>query len=972
MKFKSVFSLVLICGVVTGAVAAPVARGRTSVGGGTGVAKNTSVSKNTSVRAAIGSRSGGVKNTTASASKVTSARAAVKKTTSAPKAPTVAARAGTTQKVIGTGTKVQGATQNTAVDKECQDLYNGCMDMFCVIENASGGRCVCSDKYKTFDKIVKEIEQLNAESYKLAGLGTETIKAVVEGSEVVSLESLATEDKIEIKEVLSGNEVGSVLKKTAHDTCVERIPQCADKISILSAMYTGQINGDCVAYDNALKQKRADAKNKMRAAEGNVREIALESVKNANKYDLGQCTIKFRECMQTTAGCGDDFSKCASVSAMDATNTRQSTSKKSKNYQVKGAKSNIEISASTYDTLVAKKPICESVTKQCTNVADKVWDTFLKDIAPQLKTAELIAENNARQNCIGNISDCFQKACKDNIDPNDPDGSYDMCLSRPESMLNVCKVPLDACGVDSSNAQNARKSKIWDYVLAKLAAMKVDACTTEVKECLTDEDRCGADFSQCVGLSTEQIIRMCPYDKLTGCQSVHDKDLTSNEVYANLNNVVQGIILNVDNKMLTTCQAAVDAAAIRVCGEDLECGTLVNLDTIGTTSLDYKICEYMAFSDGVIFTNHCYDDPSLISDEDLGRVKYSKTGELGPVTPYAAIVDVPIYWESISVGLDGKYVGLDDYVSKLQERKEVLTDEQISRLETEINGLKNSLNTVVSAIESDPTVSACMNGRKINGYDFKKVARFPNITQSTRALIATKLLNRAKKNYYAKYDTYNERQLKDYLKIAERQAQIKGENFKDKQREIARQSCVSMAEMSVLPKSTEPPSGVLGGILLGIIAAVAIATVCVLTAGGGAVALGAASVIAEFFSTSFAAGMASVAASVPALAAAGISGVVLGTVGVAGSIAVTAAGIAEAKNNKDTYDMAQVQDYNGQRSVEYWNYKEDVTTIFNPTDLSCEKCVVARHCSKTKAPMFGDQYCETWGEPIRECTTIEF
>ena len=94
--------------------------------------------------------------------------------------------------------------------------------------------------------------------------------------------------------------------------------------------------------------------------------------------------------------------------------------------------------------------------------------------------------------------------------------------------------------------------------------------------------------------------------------------------------------------------------------------------------------------------------------------------------------------------------------------------------------------------------------------------------------------------------------------------------------------------------------------------------------------------------------------------------------GAAVTVAAIGTGISDAINNKDTYDMSQVHEYNGQRSVEYWNYKEDITTVFNPTDMSCEKCVVARHCSKTKAPMFGKQYCETWNEPIRSCTTVEF
>ncbi|MEE1029826.1 MAG: hypothetical protein UIC65_02270, partial [Alphaproteobacteria bacterium] len=339
--------------------------------------------------------------------------------------------------------------------------------------------------------------------------------------------------------------------------------------------------------------------------------------------------------------------------------------------------------------------------------------------------------------------------------------------------------------------------------------------------------------------------------------------------------------------------------------------------------------------------------------------------------------------------------GIDNYMTKLEERQIFITDEQKARLESELNSMKNGLNNIVKSIEDDPIVSACMNGRKIEGYDFKKIARFPNITQNMRARIATKMLNRAKKNYYAKYDTYNERQLKDYIKISERQAAIKGENFKDKHREIARQSCVSMAEMSALPKSPEPPSSVGGGILIGIILAMVVVAVCVLTCGGGAAAIGAVAGTAGATLGSTAGGTTAsvlgltmtvattgttVMGTTAGAAAAGIAGIVAGTIG--GAAAIATAGLAinyavEGKNvtnkSSETFDISHVHDYNGEYKITHWNYKEEITTVFNPTDLTCEKCTVSTKCAKTKAPMFGDQYCVEWEkESQKDCVTVEF
>ena len=63
--------------------------------------------------------------------------------------------------------------------------------------------------------------------------------------------------------------------------------------------------------------------------------------------------------------------------------------------------------------LLDKKVMCESVTKQCINANknDAVWDAFLRNAAPALKSAELIAEQELRSNCLPNLAECFKNSC---------------------------------------------------------------------------------------------------------------------------------------------------------------------------------------------------------------------------------------------------------------------------------------------------------------------------------------------------------------------------------------------------------------------------------------------------------------------------------------------------------------------------------------------------------------------------------
>jgi len=905
---------------------------------------------------------------TAVSRSATPARSAVSARSATQPTKTVSARAAvTTQKVINTGTKVATATQNTAVSEACQNKYYGCMDAFCMLDNTSGGRCVCSNKNAEYDEILAEIEKLDQQSYQMATYGVEKIEMGDDADAAIAKANAAAADAMnsvdsqnnlrksldlslwdnsmlfdddDFNDIFDLSETstidgkkGDALQRAASDLCVAQIPECAGEMSMLQLLYAQKIKSDCNAYENSLKQQKNASQTKLSTAERALRDAALERLRAENRYDLGQCTIEFKKCMQTTGGCGDDFAACASVAASDNTNVNKSTSKKVKNYAIKGSATTIEISASTYDTLLAKKPLCETITKQCKNVADQVWPTFLKEVAPAVKSAEIIAEDNLRQNCIGNIAQCFQRACRDNIDPNDPDGSYDMCLTRPGTMLNVCKIPLNACGIDAANPEG---SQIWDFVVARLASMRVDSCTSAVKSCLQSEDRCGSDYTQCVGLDTDTIMRMCPYDKLLGCQKVYnDTEIRGDAVYEEIANMVQGVMLNIDNNMLNLCQNAANEAMISVCGDTENCNGMTVDDGIGAHSLDYKICEYNTNS-GSLDINYysCRTDVSQIQDSELGR-------NGGRFANLAGVLDGVIYWESITVGDDGKLSTVDEYLERV-DKDNNMSASQKEKVKSELAQLQQSINTAIAAIESDPTVQYCMYGREIQGMKTKvrigskDNPRFPELTKQMRTSIATTALQQAKSNYYKKYNELNEKMLQDYATLGERIAEIQGENAKDARREIARLSCLGLADASSLPKSAEPPKNAFGKVL----ATVALA--------GAAVAVpfvgGAAAFVASDYVIMGAAG--------------GIAG--MGLLGNVGS------GQANGE------DRSSAQELSASQSTNNWNYKETVTTTFEWETLNCHKCTRSTTCAKTKNPLFGNKYCKDWGEPVETCTDTQF
>ena len=165
---KLIISAFLIVGMVAGVDAAP----RSATRGGSSSVSSGGV---TSARGAVRSRS---------ATQSVVGRSAV-----APRSATtqkVAARAATpTQKVVNSGTKVAGAIANTTVSQELQDKYFGCMDSFCMLDNTSGGRCLCSDRSAELDAVLAEIDALDAKAYEMGTIGVEQIELGDDAQDVI-------------------------------------------------------------------------------------------------------------------------------------------------------------------------------------------------------------------------------------------------------------------------------------------------------------------------------------------------------------------------------------------------------------------------------------------------------------------------------------------------------------------------------------------------------------------------------------------------------------------------------------------------------------------------------------------------------------------------------------------------------------------------------------------------------------------
>ena len=659
------------------------------------------------------------------------------------------ARSGT-QSAIQMGTTVRTKIEATGLyDQACYDAYFGCMDQFCITDNASGGACNCSDDITGYNEELMAIQDILDEANRIRTEEVERVQAGADADIVFTGERRYDKDgnilaegeysEEEQKEreradllslwntnYTSGGDLwgddstssldmfdmsGRQLYNAANELCVNQVPDsCAGDIAFLQQLYSRQITSDCLGYKNSLMQQRANAENELAAAESEVRNALRESFESANAYDLGQCMVEFKKCMQTEDACGENWENCVATIAMENMQNNEASSTAGTTVETVDT---YDITASTLEILNAKRPICEGVLDQCVAVRDQVWPNFLREAAPTIKVAETQAESKFRQSCLTNISECIQTACRDDI-AGKGIATMDACLSRPEMARSFCKVEIDPC--------ERMEPLIWGYVEDKLAAMRVDACTQEVKDCFTADTRCGPNFENCIGMDYDYIHDICPIDSLVVCKANNP-----NFSMDDLDSMLMGLYLNIDNSMMEQCQNLVDIKMSEICGSTTDCNHFAADDTIGTGSLRSQ-------KDGTT-----YRVTGMIS---FGSIKMGD-----------------IDGETIQVG-DGETVrlgpgeiGVEEYLAQIRERNADVPNAEaiIDSIEEELNNIAGTINRTIDLIESDPEIQYCVSGRdlsQITGNEGEMTSgRFPNLLNQVKMQIAASALRQAQDNY---------------------------------------------------------------------------------------------------------------------------------------------------------------------------------------------------------------------------------
>ncbi|MDR1071943.1 MAG: hypothetical protein LBL21_04860 [Rickettsiales bacterium] len=563
-----------------------------------------------------------------------------------------AARAASSSKVVfaGGGSTAKIAVSNANNDVEgnpCKEEYWRCMDMFCMSDIENGGRCACSNDTIKLDKEYKKtVAEIDAELGKLSAIETE----IEYGGEVSGRRDAQKDAGAEDVECDGDDDiackVGAARYNAAAKMCETEVSdECKSSFAFTKLQYTQNIRSDCAAYQGAIKNIKEKGAAATYKARKDMRELAAGQFDAKNKFNESDCRQELKKCMAGPDACGADWTRCVGG-------------------------------------VGEKRFHCESVLDNCAAVRESVWEGFAAEIAPEIKSADLTAESDARQSCLTRLSDCVANACRDNIEGLGE--TMDGCLTHPEMARSFCKVELDECDENGN---------MWPFVKQKLAAMSSDRCKEEVMGCVTGENACGKDFGNCIGMDAEAIYRMCPVEKLVVCRGGKP-----DFAMADLGEAIGGIMISLDDKLREKCQGIADDKMIEVCGDLENCDQAFEKDNKKRFSGAVNFAA-VGYSDGTEWSACKKKDP------DGKCAKHPKAGTL----------------------LTEEYVG-----NAMQNPG---ADE--AALRAELRTAAARINVVIGELEGDARVSWCVEGRGLGQIagEGSAAARYPDMLRGYRGII---------------------------------------------------------------------------------------------------------------------------------------------------------------------------------------------------------------------------------------------
>jgi len=348
---------------------------------------------------------------------------------------------------------------------ECQDAYFACMDQFCAVANDKYRRCICSSRLETIKARERVLNQTADQLTDFKNLNIEAIlktpaevKAMLTASEG-ELKLAKTRDNSDsakkltaISDVLAGtrsnalstagqldiggdikqiwnttdlisganiaNLTGESLYNAVHSQCAELVAdRCPSQktLNMVVSAYGMYIENDCTIILSNLDKQSTNANTAIRQTNREMNMARLENYDAHNATTINDCVAGVRETITADTACGANYVHC-----LDLTGLYLNRVTGEPIYSENFYKLDTQVSLSgdvltnpTNAKLVAelnkKKKFAEKTLETCRDIADSVWDEFMRQAITEIYQGAQSKIRQVKNECMDVVNKCYDE-----------------------------------------------------------------------------------------------------------------------------------------------------------------------------------------------------------------------------------------------------------------------------------------------------------------------------------------------------------------------------------------------------------------------------------------------------------------------------------------------------------------------------------------------------------------------------------
>ena len=382
----------------------------------------------------------------------------------------------------------------------CRDAYFTCMDQFCATADDTYRRCICSSRLSEIKKKqhalgdaadqIQNFKDLNIEvipktsaevtamlnaskgeyaasiakdtsdsAQKLAG-----ISAVLTKTKSKSLSTAGTLDIAgdintiwATTDLASGvniaNLTGEPLYNAVHSQCANLVADhCESKstLNMVIAAYGMYIENDCTLLSNALGKQKTNANATIRETEREMQVARLDNYNAHNSTSINDCVARVRADITKENACGTDYVHCLDVSGLYLNKTTGEPIYTANFYQLETmlSLSGDILTNQTNRLFVAelnrKRDFAEKSLSTCQDLADDVWDEFLRQAVTEIYQGQQSRIRQVKDECLEVVNKCYDQQTSSLRDFSNTKEQL-LLGSQLELSEQLCREKLSAC-----------------------------------------------------------------------------------------------------------------------------------------------------------------------------------------------------------------------------------------------------------------------------------------------------------------------------------------------------------------------------------------------------------------------------------------------------------------------------------------------------------------------------------------------